>query len=412
MKLKETHPLYRDLMAKYILGTERNSRFTFNLLELFFRLKPGALKDAKITNSVPLNGETIYQKGFQMDILVDLPNKEVINIEIYSKYERNSEIKSFMYLTRKFGTNLNVGNDYNLAKKTTQLNFVKNNTMHNNRELISKYLVINDNNLEDKLLPDLFQLYIIDLDQEINKDYNNDELMRWIRLIRAETDEEMQEIVKGNKLLEEVYEEMKKFSQEEWVDDYFNRDRLIRSQHNSEMQEQKEKLTEEFNERDRLLRSQHNSEMQEQKEKLTEEFNERDRLLRSQHNSEMQEQKEKLTEEFNERDRLLRSQHNSEMQEQKEKLTEEFNERDRLLRSQHNSEMQEQKEKLTEEFNEEKERLTEQLTEDFNEQKEKEINTIVENMLKNNISIEDISKMINLPLNKVKDLKKKIEALK
>ncbi len=395
--MKKTRPLYRDLMAKYIFGTEENLIYTSHLLELFFKLKSGTLSNATIRNNVHLSRENINKKGFEMDIVVETSSKEVINIEFYSKYDKNSEIKSFMYITNKFSSSLNVGEKYNQAKKVTQINFVKNNLMHDTGKVTSEYLVINKDDTDDQIVPELFRLFIVDLDQEVNSDYNNDELMKWIKLIEAETDEEMQEIVKGNKMMEEVYEKMKEFSQEEWVNDYFSKERLVASQHDSELKEQKEKLTEEFNAKERLVASQHDSELKEQKEKLTEEFNAKERLVASQHDSELKEQKEKLTEEFNAKERLVASQHDSELKEQKEKLTEEFNAKERLVASQHDSELKEQKEKLTEEFN---------------AVQEEEINKMIENMLKDNISIENISKYTNMPINKIKDIKKKLGALK
>ena len=328
--MKKTKPLYADLMAKYIFGTEENLIYTAHLLELFFKLEPGTLANATIRNSVHLSRETINKKGFEMDIIVESSFLKVINIEFYTKYDLNSEIKSFMYIANKFSNSLKVGEEYSQAKKINQINFVKNNLVHHTEKMISEYLILNKDDIEDQMISEFFQLFIVDLDQEINQDYNNDELMRWIKLIGAETDEEMQEIVKGNAMMEEVYEKMKEFSQEEWVNDYFNKERLVKSQHNSELREQKEKLTEEFNEKERLVRSQHNSELREQKEKLTEEFNEKERLVRSQHNSELREQKEKM----------------------------------------------------------------------------------IENMILKNYKLEDIAEISNMPLNAIKDIKKKIEARK
>ncbi len=226
--MEKTKPLYADLMAKYIFGTEENLIYIAHLLELFFKLKPGTLANATIRNSVHLSRETINKKGFEMNIIVETPASEVINIEFYSKYNNN---------------NLNAEERDSLNEKAVQINFVKNNLMPNTGKVTYDYIVINKNNLQ-AIDPDIIRLFIVDLDQEINQDYNNDELMRWIKLIGAETDEEMQEIVKGNAMMEEVYEKMKEFSQEEWVNDYFNKERLVKSEHNSELREQKEKMIE------------------------------------------------------------------------------------------------------------------------------------------------------------------------
>ncbi len=51
----------------------------------------------------------------------------------------------------------------------------------------------------------------------------SDGAKQWLRFIFAETDEEMQEIAKGNPVLEEVYQEMREFSQLDWVQEYFEK---------------------------------------------------------------------------------------------------------------------------------------------------------------------------------------------
>lgn len=60
------------------------------------------------------------------------------NFKMYKKYDKNSEIKSFMYITGKFSKGLERSEDYNLVKKVTQLNFVKENSAHKNKSLIDK----------------------------------------------------------------------------------------------------------------------------------------------------------------------------------------------------------------------------------------------------------------------------------
>jgi SOS response regulatory protein OraA/RecX len=63
-----------------------------------------------------------------------------------------------------------------------------------------------------------------------------------MKLINAETLEEMEEIVKRNEIMEQILEEMKKFSEEEYVQDYHAQEVLIKSQHNSEMKKSKEEV--------------------------------------------------------------------------------------------------------------------------------------------------------------------------
>ena len=173
---------------------------------------------------------------------------------MYTKYDRNASIKSVMYVTSIFSSQLKVAEDYNLTKQVTQINFVKDNK-YKNEKMIKKYTLMEQNSLADKIIPELFQIYVINVASEEKILYNKREKDFYLlmKLINAETLEEMEEIVKGNEMMEKILEEMKRFSEEEYVQDYHAQEVLIRSQHNSEMKE---------------IENQHDNEMKESKEEV------------------------------------------------------------------------------------------------------------------------------------------------
>lgn len=243
--IKEENKIYSlsgDLMFKNLFGTKRNAKFTEDLLEAFFDLGKGTLKGLEITNSVKLDRNTIDLKKFELDVMVKLKNGESINLEMYRKYDKNSEIKSFMYITGKFSEGLERSEDYSLAKKVTQLNFVKENRVHKNKSLIDKYMIINSDKISDSILPELFQIYIINLDVEELICYNNvnKDLKNWIDLMRSETTEEILAMKDRSEIIREAVEEMSIFSKKKEVQNYHSKEVLIRSQHNSELKETKE----------------------------------------------------------------------------------------------------------------------------------------------------------------------------
>lgn len=243
--IKEENKIYGlsgDLMFKNLFGTKRNAKFTENLLEAFFDLERGTLKGLEITNSVKLDRSTIDLKKFELDVMVKLKNGESINLEMYKKYDKNSEIKSFMYITGKFSEGLERSEDYSLAKKVTQLNFVKENRVHKNKSLIDKYMIINSDKISDSILPELFQIYVINLDVEELICYNNvnKDLKNWIDLMRSETTDEILAMRNRSEIIREAVEEMSIFSKKKEVQNYHSKEVLIRSQHNSELKETKE----------------------------------------------------------------------------------------------------------------------------------------------------------------------------
>ena len=234
----KVYPLYGDLMFKYIFGYQKNVAFTEFLLETLFAYNYRILKNVKIKNSVKLDRKTVKDKKFETDVLVELPKGELINLEMYTKYDKNASIKSVMYITSIFSCQLRVAEDYSLTKQVIQINFVKDNN-YKNEKMIKKYTLMEQNSLVDKIIPELFQIIVINVASEEKILYNKREKDFYLlmKLINAETLEEMEEVVKGNEIMEKILEEMKKFSEEEYVQDYHTQEVLIKSQHNSEMKE-------------------------------------------------------------------------------------------------------------------------------------------------------------------------------
>lgn len=258
------YPLYSDLMFKYIFGYQKNAKFTASLLESFLGYEVGSLKNIKIINSVKLDNKTINEKKFETDVLVKLPNGELINIEMYTKFDRNAEIKSVMYITSIFASSLEAAKDYNSAKSVTQINFVKDNKKE---EMIKEYLLINQNNIKDKMIPKLFQIFVINVDSKENVRYNKENRIfyLWIKLLNADT-EEIERIAKENKIMEEVVQEMRIFSGKKKVQDYHATEVMKISQHNSELKRVKEEAEQNYHAQEVLIRSQHNSELKRVKE--------------------------------------------------------------------------------------------------------------------------------------------------
>lgn len=145
---------------------------------------------------------------------------------MYTKYDRNASIKSVMYVTSIFSSQLKVAEDYNLTKQVIQINFVKDNK-YKNEKMMKKYTLMEQNSLVDKIIPELFQIIVINVASEEKILYNKrkKDFYLLMKLINAET-----------------LEEMKKFSEEEYVQNYHAQEVLIKSQHNSEMKESKEEV--------------------------------------------------------------------------------------------------------------------------------------------------------------------------
>jgi len=235
----EVLPLYMDLQAKNLFGTERNILFTENLLENYFNLEKGTLRGCKIINSIVLTSEKIKGKKIEMDIKVELPSGKEVNLEFYSYYDESSEIKSFIYISKLFGNQLKRGEDYNLIHKVNQIKFVYEDKIRKDEIPVKRYLVVNKDNPNDFILGNMFEIDIVNLAIKRNLDYNgyNEGFEVWRKLMGANTYEEMKNAVKGKTILEEALKEMERFSNNEEVQDYFTKERLQRSQMNTAKKE-------------------------------------------------------------------------------------------------------------------------------------------------------------------------------
>ena len=112
-----------DLVFKEIFGTQKNVRFTEYLLELLKGYEKHSLK-GKVTvlNEVFLEKTKLNDKGMTSDVLARTED-EVIDLEMYTTFENDDFEKSLTYLTRIYGTRLEIGEKYRNQPKVTQYNF-------------------------------------------------------------------------------------------------------------------------------------------------------------------------------------------------------------------------------------------------------------------------------------------------
>ncbi len=250
-------PLYMDLQAKNLFGTERNVVFTENLLENYFGYEKGGLRGCEITNSVVITSELIKGKKVEMDIRVKLPDEEIVNLEFYSVYDDMSEIKSFMYITKVFSSQLKSGEIYGNIKRIKQINFIYEDRVRKDDKVIKRYAVINRDDPFDYILRNNFEIDIVNLANKNELAYNgiNEGLADWIKFIGAKAKEEMQQISKGKHILEEALREMERFSNNEEIQDLFSIEMMEKSRekYNKEKAEEEAKKREEKGARNKAI---------------------------------------------------------------------------------------------------------------------------------------------------------------
>ena len=213
--------LHGDLMFKEIFGTQKNVRFTEYLLELLKGYERHSLKGkVKVLNEVFLDKTKLTDKGITSDVLAEVED-EVINLEMYTAFDHEDFEKSLAYLTRIYGTRLEIGDRYQKQPKVTQYNFCKSSHVSNIPEFETDFLLIDRRTYH--IITDKLEGYIYRLDKLENVAYDDkrkEELLKILRMIYAKDEAERFEIAKGSEILMDLAQVMKKFVNDETILEY------------------------------------------------------------------------------------------------------------------------------------------------------------------------------------------------
>ena len=207
-----------DLVFKEIFGTQKNVRFTEYLLELLKGYEKHSLK-GKVTvlNEVFLDKTKLNDKGITSDVLAK-SGDEVIDLEMYTTFEDDDFEKSLTYLTRIYGTRLEIGEKYQNQPKVTQYNFCVSSHISGINEFETDFLFMDrktTNIISDKIEGYIYRLD--KLDDVVYDDVRKEELRKIMKMIYAKTKEERLEIAKGSEILMDLAQVMEEFVNDEAV---------------------------------------------------------------------------------------------------------------------------------------------------------------------------------------------------
>ena len=210
--------LHGDLVFKEIFGTQKNVRFTEYLLELLKGYERGFLR-GKVTvlNEVFLEKTKLKDKGITSDVLAKIGD-EVINLEMYMSFEEDDLEKSLVYLTRIYGTRLEIGEKYPNQPKVTQYNFCESCYVSKIPEFETDFLFIDRKT--NNIISDNLEGYIYRLDKLKSVAYDDtrkEELLKIMKMIYSNDSEERFKIAKGSEMLMDMAEVMKEFVNDEAV---------------------------------------------------------------------------------------------------------------------------------------------------------------------------------------------------
>lgn len=225
----EVIPLYlncsltNDVLFKETFANKNNRKQLEFLLELLLDYPPGLLKDKlEVEYESPLEKDEVSEKSVRGDIIIRFDDT-TINLEAYRVFDSNSIDKSLYYVMRIQAKKLMIGDNYYKLGKTIQINFVDHTTLKLKDDLVANFHIAYDDDSSVKLMEKSFVVKVVQIDKARKLGYTKNDLERWLKFIGAETSSEREEIAKGDELLMELHEWVKKYVADEETQEKLNK---------------------------------------------------------------------------------------------------------------------------------------------------------------------------------------------
>ena len=221
MKLK--YSLTDDICFKYVFRDEKILTSLLNSFFSYIHVNKRVVK-IEVTTQKEMIGSKRKNKAFYGDILAYLDTNEIVSIEMYNKFTAREYRKSLSYLARTFSDQLKEGEDYKDVRKVISINFMRGNYHWQNVHLVNDYGFVNKISKEGGE-NELLEMYLVRLDLVKEKVYNKAEtlLEKWLRFIKTDDLDEMKDIAKGVKEMEQALKFMRRFVNDEEVQKIYGR---------------------------------------------------------------------------------------------------------------------------------------------------------------------------------------------
>ena len=215
MKTDTFVSLTDDIMFKHVFS---HPHIMIDLLNSFFEYigENKKIVNIRLEKDKSMHGTNIYSKIFYGDIVAILEDETIISVEMYKEFGQEEYNKSTSYLSRLYGNQLKKGQKFIESKKVISINFMSGNYHKVNNALVNDYGFVRkiSKTIEND---ECMIMYLVRLDLSDKVLYNNinKRLIRWLRLMKSKSMEEMKEIGKGDKTMEDVIKYVDWFLKEE-----------------------------------------------------------------------------------------------------------------------------------------------------------------------------------------------------
>ena len=215
--------LMHDLLFKETFADPHNRRQLEFFLEQILGYETGYLHNKlDVSYESPIKKNKLKDKSVRGDIIIKFEDV-VVNMEAYTNFDGSSIDKSIYYIMRIRASKLKVGEDYHELGKTIQINFVENAHLGLGDELVYDFHLACDAIPEVKLLENSFCVKIVQIDKARELGYTNNILDKWLKFIAANGSSERDSVAKGDVLLMELNEWIKKYVADDETQEELNK---------------------------------------------------------------------------------------------------------------------------------------------------------------------------------------------
>lgn len=211
-----------DFMFKAVFANEKNIKVLTKLISDYFNIDIDKIQGkVRIMNSELIKNNK-YDKKKCVDIIVELNEKEILNIEMNTnKYD--SELatieRNTAYICKIFSEQYRSGDKYNKTKRCVQINF--NNFGISGEKEGKSIFMLRDEEGENELTKNL-EIHYINMEYINEMCYNEfteSSLVKWVRLLKSKSMEElkMRSEFMDNEMKEDFISEVERLSNDKHI---------------------------------------------------------------------------------------------------------------------------------------------------------------------------------------------------
>lgn len=211
MKEKQYYTLKNDIIFKNTFNDDESIK---KLLEETLKIQVNRILKNNIEQ--PIDSKSERRK--YLDLILET-DKGIVNVEINHGYKEELPNRNLLYLCKLISTSVKKNKSYVNIDKHIQLNITWNLNKYlgyniKNRKIIKYHL--SDEKTHEKIYDDIFEIVHVNMDYFEDVWYYGDTKKEnpFLMLLAAPTEKEMDKISKGDRLMKELNDKVKRLNQD------------------------------------------------------------------------------------------------------------------------------------------------------------------------------------------------------